>query len=322
MQESTKFEIGDLEVVDIRKVWQHEAHNFTPWLLQNSDKLGKLLGIDLELVASEHPVGGFSLDLIGHDASTGELVIVENQLEQSDHSHLGQLLTYAGGTDAVNIIWIATSFREEHRAAVDWLNSRTDEKTRFFAVSIAAVKIGDSNVAPLFTLVARPNNWNKIVKAASAAASTSEKSGAYFEFWAKYLERVLAEKPSWTNTNSVPARSWISLKSGLSNLSFSSNFSTQGLRSELYFGSTDPDINEKRFQALHAHKEEFEKLFGAPLVWESLDGKKACRIAYYWPDQKIDQVQDWPSFIEWFLETQDRFRSAAAPYLELLKSLD
>lgn len=322
MANPDNYQIGELEVVDIRKVWQHEAHNFTPWLLKNSDKLGKLLGIDLELVASEHPVGGFSLDLIGHDSSTGDLVIVENQLEQSDHSHLGQLLTYSGGTDAVNIIWIATSFREEHRAALDWLNNRTDEKTRFFAVSIAAVRIGDSDVAPLFTLVARPNNWNKIVKAASAAVSNNDKSGAYFEFWSQYLERLASEKPNWTNTNSVPTRSWISLRSGISAVTFGTNFSNQGLRSEVYFGSASTEVNEARFQAIYANKDEFEQRFGQPLSWETLEGKKASRIAFYWPNQKIDQLQDWEKFMDWFIDTQERLRSAAAPFIEQLKNVE
>lgn len=322
MANSDNYQIGELEVVDIRKVWQHEAHNFTPWLLKNSEMLGKLLGIDLELVASEHPVGGFSLDLIGHDPSTGELVIVENQLEQSDHSHLGQLLTYAGGTDATNIIWIATNFREEHRAAIDWLNNRTDEKTRFFAVSIAAVKIGNSDVAPLFTLVAKPNNWNKIVKASSAAASLSEKSGAYFEFWTKYLERISVDHPNWTNTTYVPTGNWISLRSGISSVTFGTVFTTQGLRSEMYFGSSDAEINQARYEALLAQKSEFEKLFGAELSWEPIDGKKATRISYYWPDQKVEQLENWHEYLDWFIDAQTRFRFAAAPFLEGLKNLD
>jgi hypothetical protein len=136
--------LGTLEAVDIKKVWSHEAHSFTPWLLANYDQLAKVVGIDIELSQSEHAaVGGFSPTRTGKDSNNDDVVIIVNQLEQSDHSHLGQILTDAAGTNATNIVWVAPKFRgEEHRAAIDWLNSRTDEVTRFFAVSVSAVRIG------------------------------------------------------------------------------------------------------------------------------------------------------------------------------------
>src|SRR3954447_4169474 len=121
--------LGRLVPVPPRDVWAHEAHNFTPWLLANADVLSDLLGMDLELEVAEHPVGNFSLDLMGRDTATGQRVIVENQLEVTDHTHLGQILTYAGGTDPTTIVWVAPTFRAEHRAALDWLNQRTDENT-------------------------------------------------------------------------------------------------------------------------------------------------------------------------------------------------
>jgi hypothetical protein len=157
-----------LEPVEPRAVWPSEAADFTPWLLRSPKALPDAVGMDLDLTAAEHPVGGFSLDLIGVDKATGETVIVENQLAGSDHTHLGQILTYAGGTDPVNILWLATSFREEHRAALEWLNKRTDEQTRFFAVEVGLVRIGTSAPAPLFTVVVKPNDWGKKVRASTA----------------------------------------------------------------------------------------------------------------------------------------------------------
>ena len=157
--------LGRLEPVSPREVWPSEAYDFTPWLLANAQTLSQAVGMDLNLEAAEHPIGGFSLDLIGVDTATGDSVIVENQLETSDHSHLGQILTYAGGTDPVNVLWLATSFREEHRAALEWLNERTDERTRFFAVRVQVVRIWTSLPAPLFTLVVQPNDWGKRVRA-------------------------------------------------------------------------------------------------------------------------------------------------------------
>lgn len=121
--------LGRLEGVEVRTVWVHEARDFTPWLLEHADHLAETLGIDLELEQSEHPVGGFSLDLVGRDLTNDAVLIVENQLAGTDHNHLGQILTYAAGTDASSIVWIATSFREEHRQAIDWLNEPTQSRS-------------------------------------------------------------------------------------------------------------------------------------------------------------------------------------------------
>src|SRR5829696_9348086 len=137
-------ELGKLEHVDPRLVWTHEAHEFTPWLLANADRLSEALGIDLELEAAEHGVGGYSLDLVGRDITNDAVLIVENQLATTDHTHLGQVLTYAAGTGASTIVWIATEFREEHRQALDWLNEQTGEETHFFGIELQVARIGES----------------------------------------------------------------------------------------------------------------------------------------------------------------------------------
>ena len=165
--------IGRLRAVPAREVWRHEALDFTPWLLDNADVLSEVIGLDLELDTAEHAVGDFSLDLIGRDRISGDLVIVENQLEQSDHTHLGQIMTYAGGTDAAHVVWVAPSFRPEHRRALEWLNERTDEATRFFAVEVKAVRIGDSPYAPLLSLAVQPNDWGKQVRTKAVQQSHS-----------------------------------------------------------------------------------------------------------------------------------------------------
>ena len=153
----------------VRFSGRHEALDFTPWMLANVDVLSDLLGLELVLDRAEHPVGGFSLDLIGRDSSTDQVVIVENQLEMSDHTHLGQILTYAAGTQPSLIVWVATRFREEHRAALDWLNERTDEQTGFFGVEIAVVCIAESPPAPAFRLVVKPNDWKRVKVGAETA---------------------------------------------------------------------------------------------------------------------------------------------------------
>lgn len=302
-------DLGRLEFVPTREVWAHEAHDFTPWLLNNPDVLGDVLDMDLELTEAEHPVGGFSLDLIGSDSNTGERVIVENQLETSDHSHLGQLLTYASGTDAVNVIWVASSFREEHRAAMDWLNARTDEHTRFFAVEVSAVRIGDSQAAPLLKLVAEPNNWNKLVKA-SASQATGERAALYSEFWTAYLEKLHRAYPKRTRATTAPHTNWISLASGKPNVTLGTNFSRKGLCCEVYFGAPSPEENERRLESLKARRAEFEAIVGPGVEWQELEGKKACRVAVYRPNATIEDQDAWPAYIDWFLTMQDRVRTA------------
>jgi hypothetical protein len=145
--------LGSLEYLNPRAMWKHEALNFTPWLLDNAEVLAEALGIDVELTAAEHPVGGFNLDLVGRDLTNDCVLIVENQLAATDHGHLGQLLTYAAGTDARTVVWLAPTFRKEHRQALDYLNDLGGEETRFFGVEISVVRIGASQPAPSFGCV-------------------------------------------------------------------------------------------------------------------------------------------------------------------------
>lgn len=299
-----------MRAVPAREVWLHEAHDFTPWLLSNADVLGEVLGMDLVLSAAEHRVGGYALDLIGLDQATSEVVIVENQLESSDHSHLGQILTYAGGTDPVNIVWVATSFREEHRAALEWLNERTDQRTRFFAVEVGVVRIGESEPAPLLRLAVRPNDWGKQVRASTASeTAASPLMGSYQQFWTQFLDRLHAEHPQWTNMRKPSPQNWINMPAGLSGVLYGLSFGRRGLCSELYLGDPDADVNSRRFANAQQHQQVLETSYGAELSWEPLPGRKAARIADYLPGN-VEQLDAWPEYIAWFLDSQTRLRRA------------
>ena len=298
--------IGRLQAVAAREVWRHEALDFTPWLLSHADVLSLALGMDLELHVAEHPVGNFSLDLLG--TADGAPVIVENQLAQSDHTHLGQILTYAGGTEPQTIVWLATSFRDEHRAAMDWLNRSTLEEIRFFAVEIGVVKIGASLPAPLFTVVVKPNDWGKSVK----GGTTAEGVGlAYFSFWGQWLDLVHAQRPGWTKSQKPSKGSWMTLPAGHSDIWFTVAFTQLGVCNELYFGSSDPVVNATRFELALALRQELEAAFGSPLEFEGLDGKVSCRIRQYAPG-KVTNESDWPSYLGFFLDGQTRLRNALA----------
>jgi hypothetical protein len=303
-------DLGRLITVQPREVWVHEAHQFTPWLLANVDVLSDLLGMELELQVAEHPVGGFSLDLLGRDLADDSVVIVENQLEQSDHAHLGQILTYAAGTNPKTIVWVATRFRPEHRAALDWLNEHTDPDTRFFGVEIEVVRIGDSAPAPNFRLVAEPNDWEKQVKAGTVAGAMTEKSKLYWDFWEQFRSRVVAEHPEWTNRKSSTRESWYSLPTGTSGASLESTFSLQGLAVQLYFGGSDPSLNTARFEALHAKRDQFAQALGAEPEWNAMPNRKATRVLVTSAFNTVADEDKWPAMIDWLLEQHERFRQA------------
>ena len=152
------------EVTDLRSVWPHEAHDFTPWLAGNIDRLGKSLGIDIIVEETESPVGGFNADIYATDADTGKRIVIENQLEETNHDHLGKLITYASGKGASLIIWVVKKAREEHHSAIEWLNAHTDDEVGFVLCEIKLYRIGNSEIAPYFEIIDKPNNWAKEMK--------------------------------------------------------------------------------------------------------------------------------------------------------------
>ena len=152
------------EIKDLREAWPHEAHDFTPWLAENIDILGETLGVDISIEETESPVGGFNVDIFATDADTGRKIIIENQLEETDHDHLGKLITYASGKSASLVIWLVKKAREEHRSAIEWLNNHTDEDIGFILCQIKLLRINDSDIAPMFEIIEQPNNWAKEMK--------------------------------------------------------------------------------------------------------------------------------------------------------------
>lgn len=304
--------LSRLVPVDVRTVWPMEASSFTPWLLANASVLGDALGMDLELEVAEHKVGGFSLDLVGRESESDEVVIVENQFGPTDHRHLGQLLTYAGGTEPATVVWIAESFRDEHRAALDWLNQRTDSSTRFFGVQLSAVTLHGAPtdlVAPLLDVVVKPNDWGKQVKKA-AVEKVSSKQLLYQQFWVAWLEKVSSR--GWTNRK-APAQHWVYLPSGSSGARYVVSFRTKGMLSELFFHAEEPSINQARWQILADKREAIEQAFGEALIFDDLPHRKGCRIGLERTDASpIEDTNAWPSYMAWLEETQVRLRAAIA----------
>jgi hypothetical protein len=306
-------QLGKIQQVDLREVWPNEASSFTPWLEENPEELGEILGLDLEFVR-EKPVGKFSLDLFGTDLNTGRKVIVENQLETSNHNHLGQLLTYAGGVEPSVIVWLAKSIRQEHRAALEWLNSVTDSETVFFGVEVKAIRIGNSEPAPMLDLVVEPNSWVKEVRGSSGGNFDSEKSRAYGEFWRTMIDEVSTELPEFASRKPWN-RGWLPIGQGVSGVRLTLVFYAQGLRTEFYFGSSQQELNQSRFDVVFERRDSIEAAAGTSLEWEALEGRKACRIALYGPDGDITETDRWDEYRKWFTESYKLFKELNSQFV-------
>ena len=241
---------GVLNKVGLREIWPHEASDFTPWLAENIDELGKALGMDLELIEQEASVGDFSLDILAKDLGTSRSVIVENQLTQTDHDHLGKLITYAAGFDASIVIWVSDSIREEHRQAMDWLNQRTDSETSFFGVVVVVIKIDDSKPAFNFKLVASPNEWQKNKKRQTQRTSVSTKGEKYQNYFQNLIDD-LRDIHRFTSAKAGQPQNWYSFSSGVSGMTYGANFSQGGkARAELYIDLGDHEKNKYVFDQL------------------------------------------------------------------------
>jgi len=270
-------------------VWKSERYEFTPWLRENISLLGKALGLEIDVdVQREVTVGMFSADLVGTDLGSNASILVENQLEQTDHSHLGQLITYAAGLGTDVIVWVSTKVREEHRQAFLWLNEKTHEDMLFFAVEIELLQIDGSKPAPHFKVVVSPNEWQKSGAPASNRTQgrglSTERGERYKEFWRGLLAEILDRDAQATTASSerVPAQSWYGISIGRSGFLDNFVFGWDGpeaiVRAELYVDVGAKEHNEAIFDAFLADREAIEREFGEPLHWDRREDVKMCRI--------------------------------------------
>lgn len=308
--------ITKLVPVDIQKVWPTEPYHFTPWLLENSELLSEVLGLQVQLTDREHSVGAFSLDLIGHVVGNeDQKVIVENQYGPTDHRHLGQILTYAGGTEPTVIIWIAEAFREEHRAAIDWLNLNTPTDVRFFGIALGAVGMlgaADTLVAPRFDLVCKPNDWEKLARQDAAAGSdgVTPKNALYKQFWTQFEAEAKARK--WT-TGTPPAANWWTLSSTAPGWQWSVSYMQGGCRSELYIDTGDKRRNKFLLAELEKRQPALSSGFAdGELKLQYLPDKRASRVECQWNGPVVTDQGQWPQVVAWLVDTQQRLRDAIA----------
>lgn len=317
--------LGRLERVPLRDVWTSEAGDFTPWLAleDNLALLGDTIGLELELEAQEKDVGPFRADLLCKDTATDTWVLVENQLERTDHTHLGQLMTYAAGLNAVTIVWIAERFTEEHRAAMDWLNEITDERINFFGLEVELWRIGTSAMAPKFNLVSQPNDWTKTV---STARRGIERQGLtdtkllQRDYWAA-LSALIRSRSSVVKPQKPLPQHWTNVAAGRSYFHFAAFVNTQKDRIGVELVMTGPDA-KPHFYLLRQQKEQIEPEVGASLEWLELPNRKESRVVLRLEDVDPTRTEDWPSQHQWLAEQLERYHRVFVPRVRTLNALE
>jgi hypothetical protein len=298
--------LGSLEQVDIRAIWQHEATGFTPWLAGDGFALlADTLGIEMELLGTEQQVSEFKADIVARRTDTPDehIVLIENQLERTDHGHLGQLLTYAAGKQAATIVWVAREFTEAHRAALDWLNSITAEAFEFYGLEIEAWRIGTSPAAPKFNMVVRPNDWSRSLKAV-ADGTVSDLKLLQQDYWQALRDRLLTAKSPVRPQKAQPQH-WTTYRLGRSGAWMNALVNSKDKQIAAVVEMRGPP-DKLWFTVLSQHKSAIEAEFGEELTWEELPGKKSSRIGLYRPDSDCQNKADWPAQHAWLQEKLER----------------
>lgn len=308
--------IGKLERVHLREVWKHEALDFTQWLEENIDTLNTALGLNLINVDREQAAGDFSVDLVAEDEN-GATVIIENQLEKSNHDHLGKLITYLTAMSAKAAIWIVSDPRPEHVAAITWLNEAS--AVDFYMVKVEAVKIGDSPAAPLFTLIVGPSEEAKTVGIAKKVIA--ERYHIRKRWWTTLIERSSAITKLHAHITPGVA-SWIGVSTGLRGVNFNYAVWQDECGAEVYIdrGKNCEEENESIYDQLLANKDAIESTFNGTLLWERLEGKRACRISYLCKEGGYRSPEDqWSAIQDNVIRGMDRLEKAIKPFLSKIK---
>ncbi len=284
--------IGKLEEVALRELWKHEQYNFSDWLSkkENIDNLNEILGLNLTDILTETNVGGFQCDIFATDETSGMKVVIENQLEQSNHEHLGKLITYAAGLDAQVAVWIVKHAREEHRSAIEWLNNNTNEKINFFLLELRAYKIGDSLPAPQFVVIEQPNGF---IKFNNSSNSISRSESERLEFWNKFNEKLIeAGKPF--NSRKPSIRAWYDVALGIR----STHIAIELVNKESYirvglYSTNDRNLFDKLFES----KQQIEEKLGMKLEWVREASDDVSRISYKIKGLNFDDHSNYDELI-------------------------
>ena len=304
--------IGKIRHLSLREVWRHEAYDFTAWLEENIDVLNDALDLSLGNVYREHNAGSFSVDLVAED-DDGNIVVIENQLERSNHDHLGKVITYLTALEARTAIWVVAEPRPEHIRAIAWLNESS--AAAFYLVKVEAISIDDSPPAALLTMITGPS-----IEAIRVGERKKELAGLQevrYRFWEQLLDKA-KEKTNLHKSISPTHKNWVASSTGLpSRLSLNYYLRGHDARVELYIDH-DTDTGEGNmmiFNQIKANKEQIEEVFGEPLDWEALEGRRACRISKTIPIGGWEDEDSWPKIHEAMIDAMIRLDKSLRPYV-------
>jgi len=302
-------ELGTLTKIELREKWAREAEEFTPWLAEeaNLTLLGDALGLELEFENSEVAVGPYSADILAKDTGTGKYVIIENQLDKTDHKHLGQLLMYGAVLDASAVVWIASEFTDEHRKTIDWLNNHTTDDLDFYGVQIELWRINDSLPAPRFNVVSRPARVIGPGGGFGGDQDVSPKRRLQFEFWTQVRDR-LQEMKAVPSLQTPRPQYWYDVAVGRSHfvISCTANTYENRIGVRLYLSHR---VADQALELLEKERAEIEREIGEPLRWNPSPAKQDKIIALY-READLEDRSKWSEYVDWMTRTIVKFRKA------------
>ena len=289
--------LGKLKEIDIRTVWAHEQYDFSKWLAteENIKELGDVLNLSLTEIETEKFVGSYRCDIVCKDEITGKSVLIENQLEPTNHDHLGKIITYASGLDASVVVWVVASAREEHASAIEWLNKHTTSDVDFFLIEVHAYTIGDSAPAPMFKVIEQPNDFAKSVKSLANSGDLNESQVRRLEFW-NMLNDALDQKGKPFNKHKATTDHWYTVAVGSSQCYISIDLVNKEHKIRVGLWVTD---NKEMYDMFYSHREEIEAVFGEPLDWDRLDNKKASIFSTSIPGLNFNKQDNYQNLSTW-----------------------
>ena len=305
--------LGQLkEIKDLRKVWPHEALDFTPWLAEeeNLALLSDTIGLEIAVDETESSVGDFNVDIYATETGTDRKIIIENQLEDTNHDHLGKLITYASGKSADIVIWVVKRARSEHRAAIEWLNNHTDENIAFFLLEVKLYQIGDSDIAVKFEVIEKPNDWTKEIKRQTSSSPTLQ---ARYDYWVAFNDYAFKHTAFAKSFNRRKASTdhWMTLSVGSSVCHIRLLQVRKDNNIIVEWNITD---DKDLYQRFHTHKADIESDMGMTLDWRELPDKKPSRILVT-QNAEFNNKDKWPEQFDWTMDVAVKMKNAFKKYL-------
>ncbi len=308
-------ELGSLKTISPRYKWSNEARDFTPWLATNIAELSNSLGLELEVENTEVAVGPYSADILAKDTGTGKYVVIENQLEKTNHDHLGKAITYASVLDASTIIWVATDFTEEHKKALDWLNDHTSDEISFYGVLVELWQIDDSKAALRFNLISKPNQAVRQAARSKAVEDLSDKRKFQFEYWSKFRDKLAKTKKIPSLQTPKPTY-WFDVSLGKSYIHLSNTCNTDentvGIR--VYISNK---IADTMLPYLESRKDEIESAIGQTLTWNPNPDNRDKIIGLIHSTDFSDPGKVEES-LNWLVEYTVRFREVFSKIIKMI----